>query len=248
MMPSEKSGHNATQAEHGTPIACVPNDASTQKEKNKLVRRALSMPRNLFRLSRRVKLTSSTKTAAHKNATKSDTNPTTTDHSASDTTCGTDTDNVHVQLNESSEAPTISDKSLQSKRNRLFHRSTWKRFLTRVAQQMTSSSNAVRVPNRVIIDVFFCLVFVSPSLIICVKSVFAAEKGRFARGQWTGAVDGAACVAAGSYPGRCRPAKPRQYVLHECGTAMPEPHRYLGRVFCARSVQGACRVSVSHTR
>lgn len=107
--------------------------------------------------------------------------------------------------------------------------------------------------NRVIIDVFllllFCLAFCHPLInCVCVKCVFAAEKGRLAFGQRTGAVDGAVCVAAGPYSGCCRSAKPRQHVLHECCTAMPEPHRYLGRIFCARSVQGGCGVPVSHTR
>lgn len=150
MMPSEKSTPNAAdQTEHGTSIACAASEATMQKEKNKLVRRALSMPRNLFRLSRRVKLTSSSKMSNHKSTDQNDTAAINSDHSVTDTLNGTAADNVSATLNGSSESQTISDKSLQSKRNRLFHRSTWKRLLTRVAHQMTLSNNAVRLYSDV---------------------------------------------------------------------------------------------------
>lgn len=68
--------------------------------------------------------------------------------------------------------------------------------------------------------------------------MFETEKRRYEWKQWTCADDGSICVATGSHSGCCRTTKSRQYMFYECGIAVPEPHRHLGRILCARSVQG----------
>lgn len=136
------------------PASDISNDVTAQKEKNKLVRRALSMPRNLFRLSRRGKLANSLNSSNQHNNTTNDAS------NIGSHTAITVNGNVANAANATlpSKLNGLSDisehsinthkdgnKSQQNKQNRLFHRSTWKKLLTRVAHQMTSNNIAVRI-------------------------------------------------------------------------------------------------------
>lgn len=123
----------------------VSNESATIKDKKKLVRRAFSMPRNLFRLSRRVKVSSSA--SNDKNAV---TNADTTNQSAETNRDEHKLNVENVENNkhrtlpvsssssteptneQSKQQPHLADakpQSEQDNKHRLFRRSTWKKFL-----------------------------------------------------------------------------------------------------------------------
>lgn len=97
------------------------------KEKKKSIRRAFSMPRNPFRLSRRVKSTN----AANGNEQNAETMA----------AAVTSADGGNQSLNGVS-VPEQQPRE-QDNKHRIFRRSAWKKFLSRIAQQMTSSSIGV---------------------------------------------------------------------------------------------------------
>lgn len=151
-MTSERFNASTIEMDCKMPASDISNDVTAQKEKNKLVRRALSMPRNLFRLSRRVKSANSLKSSNQHNNTTNDASNVET-HSAL-TVNGNVINAANATLpNKLNGLSDISEhsinthgdanKSRQIKQNRLFHRSTWKKLLARVAHQMTSNNNAV---------------------------------------------------------------------------------------------------------
>lgn len=114
------------------------------KDKKKLVRRAFSMPRNLFRLSRRVKNnTNSTDTVATKNASSDGTKAasvqtnTITDNDESEKSnvksadkCQTLPAQQSKQKQNQQHLPEAKPQTEQDNKHRLFRRSTWKKFLS----------------------------------------------------------------------------------------------------------------------
>ncbi|XP_055318006.1 ubiquitin carboxyl-terminal hydrolase 31 [Sitodiplosis mosellana] len=153
-----KTAVNSNTKPNSTISNEIANVTHAFKEKKKLVRRAFSMPRNLFRLSRRIKISSSASTAA-KISTPIDAN--TTAASAAAISCNqsvqTNCDEQNNKLNmenaennkhrtlpvssSSSSQMSQSDAKQQQKhhlpeakpeqdnKHRLFRRSTWKKFL-----------------------------------------------------------------------------------------------------------------------
>lgn len=130
----------------------IANVTHALKEKKKLVRRAFSMPRNLFRLSQRVKISNSataTKISSQTNANSSETTTptiTTTESVASmSNSCNqtvqinsneqnklnleNEESNTHRTLPVSSEMAHTENKPDQDNKHRIFRRSTWKKFL-----------------------------------------------------------------------------------------------------------------------
>lgn len=97
------------------------------KEKKKSIRRAFSMPRNPFRLSRRVKITNT----ANSNEQNAET--------TAAALIGADAGNQSMNGNSVPE----QQPHEQDNKHRIFRRSAWKKFLSRIAQQMTSSSIGV---------------------------------------------------------------------------------------------------------
>lgn len=136
---------------NANPNSGITNElANVIKEKKKLVRRAFSMPRNLFRLSRRVKISNSA--TSTKISTGSDANSPTTPSDACNQSKQIDSndqnklnaENVenikHRTLPVSSSSSDMSHlatkpnhfpeaKPEQDNKHRLFRRSTWKKFL-----------------------------------------------------------------------------------------------------------------------
>lgn len=110
------------------------------KEKKKLVRRAFSMPRNLFRLSRRVKnnTTNSTDTTT---VTANDCNQSIDPNQSNRTECAekpqtlpasphtTKMTQEQKQSTTTTPPPPQPPQSEQDNKHRLFRRSTWKKFL-----------------------------------------------------------------------------------------------------------------------
>lgn len=155
-MPSEQLNGTINRMDDGMPVTGITNDATAHKAKHKLVRRALSMPRNLFRLSRRVKLTNSSKSTKQRNFSNNEKNAaeleqtmngkgySDADAITSETFNGSSDSNDSSFKSQSNEEKSQQRwQQQQSTRNRLFHRSTWKKFLARLAHQMTSSNNSV---------------------------------------------------------------------------------------------------------
>lgn len=142
------------------------------KEKKKIIRRAFSMPRNPFRLSKRVKITNATNKSTSMDTTttkatmsngchqsvqtnsdddelnamktvilqhKNNTLPSTlTEHETAKAT-------VNGKIAQSLTEMSDSEQQQQQKdsKYRMFRRSAWKKFLSRIAQQMTSSNIGV---------------------------------------------------------------------------------------------------------
>lgn len=103
------------------------------KEKKKSIRRAFSMPRNPFRLSRRVKCTN----AANGHEQNAET--------TAAALIGADAGNQSMNGNSEPEPEPEQQQQPheQDNKHRIFRRSAWKKFLSRIAQQMTSSSIGV---------------------------------------------------------------------------------------------------------
>lgn len=144
------------------------------KEKKKIIRRAFSMPRNPFRLSKRVKITNATTKSTSMDATA--TTPSSQNRGKSAQTADsadeeaatvqnknntlpstlneheTATATVNGKINHSLMEMSHSEQQQQkdNSKYRMFRRSAWKKFLSRIAQQMTSgnigvSTNTFRV-------------------------------------------------------------------------------------------------------
>lgn len=116
-----------TQSNNKNSIVAVHNESC--KEKKKSIRRAFSMPRNPFRLSRRVKCAN----AANGHEQNAET--------TAAALIGADDGNQ--SMNGNSEPEQQQQPHGQDNKHRIFRRSAWKKFLSRIAQQMTSSSIGV---------------------------------------------------------------------------------------------------------
>lgn len=117
----------------------------------KKIRRAFSMPRNPFRLSRRFKTgtSSSGKELPDNNQSKDQvTNVDGAPHNTTTPTTMNETEVAAGRMYESSTAPTTNNNInniTNNNKNRLFRRTSWKKFLSRIAQQMTSINIGVSV-------------------------------------------------------------------------------------------------------
>lgn len=154
----QQSNTKTTSTANANPSSIISNELANMthafKEKKKLVRRAFSMPRNLFRLSRRVKNNNTNNNTnadtAVKNAS-SDAKPSIKTSNSCNQSVQTGSIDEENQLNldhsdnnkhrtlpvslESSEVsqqpypPEAKPHTEQDNKHRLFRRSTWKKFL-----------------------------------------------------------------------------------------------------------------------
>lgn len=125
-----------------------------EKEKKK-VRRAFSMPRNPFRLSRRIKLKS--EQSQHQN----NLNECSKDDSMTNTTIISTITTMEdksktlpspsTKMGESEQQHHQKNNNEQDNKYRMFRRSAWKKFLSRIAQQVTSVNIGVSIQFNIII-------------------------------------------------------------------------------------------------
>lgn len=150
------------------------NNCSSAGGKKK-IRRAFSMPRNPFRLSRRFKTgtsASSGKELQDNNQSKDQVTDIDGAHHQTNTTTKTTTLNEsemaagRVVIESSNMATTITNNNSSinnnnssNNKNRLFRRTSWKKFLSRIAQQMTSINIGVSLMTWLFFFIYFwCLI------------------------------------------------------------------------------------------
>lgn len=155
---SKSSTANVNTNPNSTISKDIASVTNAFKEKKKLVRRAFSMPRNLFRLSRRVKNTNSSSTP--NTASSTDANPKTPASNSNScnqavqtnsdeetklnmenavnnkqktlpvSSSSTEMSNMNSkQQQQQQHLPEAKTQSEQDNKHRLFRRSTWKKFL-----------------------------------------------------------------------------------------------------------------------
>lgn len=132
---SQSQQTNQANNKDGIVATSVQNEIG--KEKKKSIRRAFSMPRNPFRLSRRVKITNT----ANNNEQNAET--------TAAALIGADAGNQSMNGNSMPEQQQQLHE--QDNKHRIFRRSAWKKFLSRIAQQMTSSSIGVSTVHSMLL-------------------------------------------------------------------------------------------------
>lgn len=138
-----------------TTDAVVDGRINVAKERRgKLIRRAFSMPRNPFRLSRRAKNATSSTIVETSVASVNGNDTTSNEHNLgnNDDACNQSVDSAGSS--ETTKRSTLPVGAMmenrqqkteieQDNKHRLFRRSAWKKFLIRIAQQLTSNTLGV---------------------------------------------------------------------------------------------------------